>query len=290
MDKILLTGADGQLGLAVLSEYGDTVQFVKTDLTSHGDVRALDIADNAAVLKLVMDEKPDIIINCAALTDVDGCEKQVDLAYQVNALGPRNLAIAASEVGAKFVHISTDYVFSGTDSYPISEFETPAPISTYGLTKYEGEKMVKTFADRWFILRTAWMYGEGKNFVRTMLKLSETRDEISVVDDQIGSPTSAKALAKVIRQLVNTSEYGIYHATCEGSVSWADFAEKIFELAGKSTKVIKVSSKEYKELNPDSADRPPFSRLDNHMMRLIGIDPMPDWEDAIEDYLKDESR
>lgn len=289
MKKILLTGCMGQLGRALQSEYGDSVQFILTDVGSAvGDdaaYRALDIADTKQVMELVRNEKPDVIINCAAATNVDGCETDKDFAFRVNTLGPRNLAIAAESIGAKLIHISTDYVFPGTNPAPLNEFEEAGPVSAYGKTKYEGEQMVKAFSTRWFILRTAWLYGEGKNFVRTMLALAEKYEEITVVNDQIGSPTSTRELAKVIHKLEPTEQFGLYHATCEGSVSWAGFAEEIFRLAGKETKVIPVSSEEYKKKNPNSADRPAYSILDNYMLRLIGMEPMADWHEAIKEYL-----
>ncbi|MBQ4463868.1 MAG: dTDP-4-dehydrorhamnose reductase [Eubacterium sp.] len=288
MKKILLTGCKGQLGRAVRKEYGDEVSFILTDFADDGEVRALDITDMEAVLGMVRSGKPDVIINCAAMTNVDGCETDFETAFRVNALGPRNLAIASMEVGAKVIHISTDYVFPGTDPEPLMESARPDPISAYGRSKLWGEDYVRQFSDRWFILRTAWLYGDGKNFVRTMLKLSESHDEISVVDDQFGSPTSADELARVIHRLEPTHLYGVYHATCEGSVSWAVFAEEIFRKFGRTTKVRHVSSREYKKMNPASADRPPFSILDNAMLRMQGMEPMSDWKDAFATWVAKE--
>ncbi|MBO4394727.1 MAG: dTDP-4-dehydrorhamnose reductase [Eubacterium sp.] len=288
MRKILLTGCSGQLGHALQAEYGDEVKFILTDMAGvidnvPGGI-ALDISDAAQVHDLVMSERPDVIINCAAITNVDGCETNYDAAYRVNALGPRNLAASANDINAKLIHISTDYVFSGTDPNPMTESEIPDPISAYGQSKLAGEQYVRQFSNRWFMLRTAWLYGEGKNFVQTMLRLSETHDEVSVVNDQFGSPTSAVELARVIHRLEPTTCYGLYHATCEGQVCWADFAMKIFELAGKSTRVIPISSMEYKKRNPESAARPPFSILENEMLRMNGFPPMQDWEAAIVEY------
>ena len=286
MKKILLTGCQGQLGRAVQEVYGDEVSFILTDCLEEGTIRSLDITDMDAVLEMVRSEKPDVIINCAAMTNVDGCETDFETAFRVNALGPRNLAVASTEVQAKLFHMSTDYVFPGTDSRPLNEFSTPAPISAYGRSKLWGEEYVRHFASKWFILRTAWLYGEGKNFVRTMLKLSENHEEISVVDDQFGSPTSADELAKLIHRLEPTQFYGIYHATCEGSINWAGFAEEIFRQFGKTTKVNHVSSQEYKKMNPASADRPPFSILDNAMLRMQGIEPMKDWKEAFTEWVR----
>lgn len=287
MKKILVTGCNGQLGRAVRKEYaGEEVTFINTDVTEGEGVLALDITDVDAVMELVRREKPDVIINCAAHTNVDLCEKQWDSAYRINAIGPRNLSIAARAVGAKMIHVSTDYVFEGNGKRPYTEFDAPNPISAYGKTKLEGERFVQAFADRYFILRTAWLYGEGKNFVKTMLRLAETHDEVSVVEDQVGSPTSAVELARMIHYLEKTDNYGIFHATCEGDTNWADFAETIFKKAGKVTKVRHVSSEEYAKMNPASAKRPAYSILDNYMLRLTGDYRMADWQDALDEYMK----
>ncbi|MBR2275630.1 MAG: NAD(P)-dependent oxidoreductase, partial [Lachnospiraceae bacterium] len=161
MKKILVTGCNGQLGRAVRAEYGDEAEFILTDVVDGQGIRRLDISRVDEVVEAVRSLKPDVIINCAAATNVDGCETDPDFAYRVNAIGPRNLAIAATETGAKLIHISTDYVFPGTNPNPLNEFEEPGPISAYGRTKYAGERFVKQFAKRWFILRTAWLYGDG---------------------------------------------------------------------------------------------------------------------------------
>lgn len=282
MKKILITGCNGQLGRALRKEYAqENVEFINTDVAGEGIV-PLDITSVEAVLSLVEKEKPDVIINCAAHTNVDACESQWDLAYQINAIGPRNLAIAAEKTGAKLIHVSTDYVFPGTCPKPLTEFDAPGPISAYGKTKYEGELFVKEFSRRHFILRTAWLYGEGKNFVKTMLKLAESHEEITVVSDQFGSPTSAVELAKMIHFLEPTENYGTYHATCEGQCSWADFAVEIFKRAGKNTKVKYITTEEYNS----PAKRPAYSILDNYMLRLMAGDKfkMADWKDALDAY------
>lgn len=282
MKKILITGCNGQLGRALRKEYAqENVEFINTDVAGEGIV-PLDITSVEAVLSLVEKEKPDVIINCAAHTNVDACESQWDLAYQINAIGPRNLAIAAEKTGAKLIHVSTDYVFPGTCPKPLTEFDAPGPISAYGKTKYEGELFVKEFSRKHFILRTAWLYGEGKNFVKTMLKLAETHEEITVVSDQFGSPTSAVELAKMIHFLEPTENYGTYHATCEGQCSWADFAVEIFKRAGKNTKVKYITTEEYNS----PAKRPAYSILDNYMLRLVAGDKfkMADWKDALDAY------
>jgi dTDP-4-dehydrorhamnose reductase len=281
--KIMVTGCNGQLGRAIKQVYeNDTnTQILGTDVPD------LDITDLNAVRAYVREKVPNAIINCAAATNVDGCEKDTDLAYRINAIGPRNLAIAANENDIPLVHISTDYVFPGDGSRPYIEFDETAPKSAYGRTKLAGEHFVQQFAKRWYIVRTAWLYGEGKNFVRTMLSLAEKNDTIGVVDDQVGNPTSALELARAIKVLLPTDQYGIYHGTCEGICSWADFTEEIFRLKGVSTKVEHISSEEYKRRFPASADRPAYSALDNYMFRLNLDYRFADWKDALKEYLAD---
>lgn len=276
MKKILVTGCNGQLGRAIQKEYeNDEAMLVCTD------VQDLDIADNAQVMEFVRELQPDVIMNCAAYTAVDACEDAWDLAYKINAIGPRNLAIAADAVGAKLMHISTDYVFEGNGTRPYTEFDDVHPVSAYGKTKLEGELFVKQFTKRFFIIRTAWFYGDGKNFVKTMLRLAENHTEVSVVKDQFGSPTSAAELAKVMHLLEPTENYGLFHGTCEGSCSWADFAAEIFRLAGKETKVNYITTEEY----GSATKRPAYSVLDNYMLRLTMDYQMADWQSAIREYL-----
>lgn len=287
MKKILVTGCNGQLGRAVRAVYAEEdVEFINTDVAEAEGSRALDITDVNAVCSLVEEAKPDVIINCAAHTNVDACETQWDAAYRINALGPRNLSIAAAKTGAKLIHVSTDYVFEGNGTKPYTEFDEIHPISAYGKTKAEGERFVRDFAGKYFIFRTAWLYGDGKNFVKTMLRLSESHDEVSVVEDQQGSPTSALELARAIHHFEPTENYGIFHATCEGATNWADFAEEIFARAGKKTKVRHVTSEEYARMNPASAKRPAYSILENYMMKLTGDYRMADWRDALDEYMK----
>ena len=288
MKKVLVTGCNGQLGRAIQKEYAGDVTFILTDVAEGEGITSLDITDIDAVMSLVLNEKPDVIINCAALTNVDGCEKMWDLAYKINAIGPRNLAIAATAVGAKLVHVSTDYVFAGTERTPRTEFDTPDPISAYGKTKLEGEQFVRQFAEKFFILRTAWLYGDGKNFVKTMVRVAKTHDEVSVVCDQFGSPTSAVELAKMIHFLEGTDNYGIFHATCEGETNWAEFTEAFYAKLGITAKVNHITSEEYARMNPEAAKRPAYSNLDNYMLRLTTNQfAMANWEDALDVYLKD---
>lgn len=284
--KILLTGADGQLGRAIQNEYGDSADFVLTGLSANGNIQSLDISDLDAVMEAVSGEHPDMIINCAAYTNVDGCETNTEEAYKANAIGPRNLAIASNETGIRLIHVSTDYVFPGNGNVPYTEFDPVGPKSAYGRSKLAGEEFVQNLTSRYFILRTAWLYGDGKNFVKTMVNASKTRDEVSVVMDQRGTPTTTMELARMIHYLAGSQEYGLYHATCEGDSNWADFTQEIYSQLGISTRVNKVTSEEYKAMNPKSADRPKFSILDNSMLRLTRASfSMKDWKDALIEYL-----
>lgn len=278
MKKIIVTGCNGQLGRAVNLEFQNNleVEFVNTD------VGELDITNIDMVMELAREVKPYAIINCAAHTGVDACEDEWDKAYKINAIGPRNLSIAASETGAKMIHVSTDYVFNGKADRPYTEFDKPDPQGAYGVTKLVGENMVRDFADRYFILRTAWLYGDGKNFVKTMLRLSENNDKVRVVGDQMGSPTSAKELAAAIAQLIFTENYGIFHATCEGSCSWAQFAEEIFKMAGKKTVVEAITTEEFGAKAP----RPAYSILENYMLKLTTDYRFADWHDALDVYMR----
>ena len=277
MKRILVTGCNGQLGRAINEEYkNDNVTLINTD------VAELDITKVDEVLSFVEKERPDVIINCAAHTNVNACETQFDLAFLINAIGPRNLSIAASKIGAKMIHVSTDYVFDGSAIEPYTEFSPVAPLGAYGKTKLAGENFVKQISAKYFIIRTAWLYGDGKNFVKTMLTLGEERGEVGVVADQIGSPTSAKELAKMIHVLEPTENYGVFHGTCEGYCSWADFAEKIFEYAGMDVKVNRLTTDQY----PTPAKRPAYSVLDNYMLRMTTDFTFAHWEDALKEYMK----
>lgn len=279
MVKIFITGSKGQLGRALNAFYSgrSDIELINTD------VNDLDITDEEAVLRKVLETNPDIIINCAAYTKVDDCEEHEDEAYQINAAGIRNLCRAANKAGAAIVHISTDYVFDGEKKMPYVESDAYAPQSAYGRTKMAGEQMVRQIAEKYFIVRTAWLYGEGKNFVDTMLQLSESRDCVRVVSDQFGTPTSAEELVKVINLLIQSDRYGIYHATCEGSCNWAEFAKEIFRLCGRDTKVGPVTTEEYGA----KAKRPAYSVLENRRLADEFGYRMQDWKPALEKYLSD---
>ncbi|MBO4309917.1 MAG: dTDP-4-dehydrorhamnose reductase [Lachnospiraceae bacterium] len=277
MFKLLITGGNGQLGRAINNLYADRedIECINTD------VGELDITNLEEVIEFVDKCRPYAIVNCAAHTAVDLCEDQVDAAYKINAIGPRNLSIAAEKFGCKIMQISTDYVFSGNASRPYTEFDAPAPQGVYGASKLAGENFVKEFSSKYFIIRTAWLYGDGKNFVKTMLRLAEERDEIGVVYDQVGSPTSTFELAKAMDSLLFTDNYGTFHGTCEGTCSWADFAEEIFRLAGKNVKVNRLTSDQY----PAKAKRPAYSVLDNYMFRITNGFMFADWHDALKEYM-----
>lgn len=279
MKKIIITGCNGQLGREMNRFYAENtdIELINTD------VEELDITNVDAVMKLAKEVKPYAIVNCAAYTAVDACETNQDIAFKVNTIGPRNLAIAARETGAKILHVSTDYVFDGTKETPYYESDPICPQSVYGSTKAEAEKMVQQMADRFYILRTAWLYGDGKNFAKTMLRLAETNDMVKVVGDQFGTPTSAYELTKGIDSLLFTDNYGLFHATCEGSCNWAEFAAEIFRLAGKDTKVQAITTEEYGA----PANRPAHSVLENYMFKMTNGYMFADWHDAIEKYLKE---
>lgn len=272
--KIVVTGAKGQLGKEVTRQ-GGKHELILTDYDT------LDITDGKAVLHFMQEVKPEAVIHCAAYTNVDGAENDVDGAFRVNVIGSQNMAAGCLETGAKMIYISTDYVFDGQSQTPYREFDQTNPQSVYGMTKWQGEQLVKEILGRHYILRTAWLYGDGNNFVRTMLKLAETNGTLRVVQDQVGTPTSTVDLTKAIFRLLDSEAYGTYHGTCQGSASWYEFACEIFRQAGKQVEVIPVTTEEF----PRPAKRPAFSLLDNYMLRMTVGDPMRSWQEALQEYL-----
>ena len=273
--KIMITGAYGMLG----SDLREVLKNFELIATGSKD---LDISDEEKVMDLICEKSPDLVINAAAYTAVDDCESHYDEAYAVNAIGPKNLAIACRKQDIPLVHISTDYVFDGNKRTPLIETDKLGPQSAYGKTKLEGEKFIQENTDKYFILRTAWLYGlHGNNFVMTMLDLAETHDEITVVNDQIGSPTYSLDLAVAITNLLHSDKYGIYHVTNEGECSWYDFAKLIFELSNLDVNVIPVSTEEF----PRPAPRPHYSVLDNKKWNASGFVPMRDYKEALGAYL-----
>lgn len=292
--KVLITGAKGQLGTELRSclangrtHMGPLPERLLRATVLATDVDTLDITNRHDVDAYVHRHAPDVIISCAAYTNVDGCEANPDDAFRVNALGPRNLAMAAEEVGAKIIHVSTDYVFRGDASAPVSECEQPAPISVYGKTKLLGEQYVQSLSTRYFIVRTAWLYGKvGKNFVKTMVNAGKKLGSLEVVNDQLGNPTNAADLAHYLLQLAVTKEYGVYHCTGEGVCSWYDFAAEIIRLAGVSATVSPCTSAAYKAKHPEAADRPAYSALDNRMLRCTLGGTMRGWKEALASFFE----
>lgn len=275
--KILVTGYNGQLGYDVVKR-GE-----KQGLEMQGiGMEDLDITNEAAVYEFVDKVKPDAIIHCAAYTAVDKSEDDKELCWNVNVEGTKYLATAAKKLNAKFVYISTDYVFDGEGTHAFVETDTPNPVGYYGLTKYEGEKVVRSLIDNNFIVRISWVFGiNGNNFIKTMLRLGETRNELNVVGDQIGSPTYTYDLARLLIDMVVTEKYGTYHATNEGFCSWAEFAEEIFEIAGQDVKVNSITTEEY----PTRAVRPKNSRMSKQKLIDNGFEPLQDWKKATKHYI-----
>ena len=275
--KILITGAKGMLAKAVINKLKDENQLICTDS------QELDITDKNMVMEYVEKEKPEYIINCAAYTAEDKAEEEEELAEKVNSEGPKNLAIAADKYNCILVHISTDYVFNGDldINKTYKENDKTLPVTVYGKTKKEGEDNIIQNSSKYYILRTAWLYGEGNNFVRTMLKLSKEKEELNVVNDQHGSPTYTEDLASIIKQIIDKKiPYGIYHTTNIGYTTWFDFTKKIFELSNISCKVNPVTSEEF--VRP--AKRPKNSKLSKDKILEEGI-TIPDWEDGLKRYL-----
>lgn len=292
--RVLITGCKGQLGSELQrqiatgsSEIGPIPACYADAQIDAIDLDDLDISDYHAVdAWFATHALYDIVINCAAMTNVDGCEKNFSQAFDVNALGPMNLARACAKQDATFVHVSTDYVFPGTSETPCTEYDVPAPISAYGRSKLAGEGLALAANPKTFIVRTAWLYGyTGRNFVKTMLGLAAKYDSVTVVDDQRGNPTSAADLAHEILVLAVTDGYGVYHCTNEGTCSWADFSQAIMEGAGMGCRVDRCTSADWKRMHPESADRPAFSSLENvHLAATVGNHMRP-WREALISYL-----
>lgn len=275
--KILVTGYTGQLGYDV----------VKNGLARGLNMigigsKELDISRAEDVSTYIAKVSPDAIIHCAAYTAVDKAEDDRETCRRVNVEGTRNLILAAHKLNIKFMYISTDYVFSGTGETPYSETDLPNPIGYYGRTKYEGEQLVKQLLSDWFIVRISWVFGlNGSNFVKTMLRLAETRKELNVVGDQYGSPTYTVDLAGLIIDMIQSNKYGIYHASNEGFCSWADFAGEIFQRNNKDIKINKIITEEF----PTRAVRPKNSRMSKDKLVENGFSKLPDWKDAVKRYL-----
>lgn len=272
--KVLVTGAGGQLG----QELSDILPGRACEVVALSR-EELDITDPSSVGQAVERHSPEVVVNAAAYTNVDGCETEVETAYAINSLGPRNLARFCERQRCELVHVSTNYVFDGCSDRPYEPFDLPNPISVYGRTKLAGEDYVKHLSTRWYVVRTAGVYGRGNNFVRTMLRLVGERPELRIKDDEFVSPTYAQDLAHGIASLIGTGDYGVYHLTNSGSCSWHEFARKIFELAGIGGKVTSVPSSEY----PLPAARPA-----NGVLSALGSPRLRHWREALADYLESE--
>lgn len=275
--KILITGSDGMLGHDLIEVLKDNHELILTNSKS------LDITDRNHVMDFIFENKPDIVINSAAYTNVDGCEENHETAFNINGEGVRNLALGCRNIDCPLVHISTDYVFNGESTVPWVEDDEVGPISVYGKSKLKGEEAILEILDEFFIIRTAWLYGiNGGNFPKTMLELAENHSEITVVYDEVGSPTYTLDLAKAISQLIETDYYGIYHITNSGSCSWCEFARYIFETAQKDVKVIPVTASEFARPAP----RPHYSVLANKRWMDKGFKPLRNYKYAVKEYIE----
>lgn len=276
--RILVTGVKGQLGHDVVNE------LAKRGHTPIGvDVEEMDITDASAVEKEMKKEPLDAVIHCAAYTAVDAAEDNREICMRVNAEGTRNIARVCRELDLKMVYISTDYVFDGEGERPWEPDDPRDPLNVYGESKYQGELAVEEYLEKYFTVRIAWVFGvNGKNFIKTMLRLAESQKEINVVNDQIGSPTYTYDLAVLLADMVETEKYGRYHATNEGLCTWYEFAKEIFRQAGVDIRVNPVSSDEF----PAKAKRPHNSRMDKRKLAQNGFRPLPPWQDALKRYLE----
>ena len=283
--KILVTGVKGQLGYDCVRE-----------LTERGytnvkgiDIDDLDLTKEEDVKKYINEYKPDVVMHNAAWTAVDKAEEMPDKVYEVNALAPKYIAEACKEINAKMVYISTDYIFNGLGDKPFNVNDPKEGLSVYGKTKSQGEDFVTSTIDKYFIVRISWVFGKnGNNFVKTMLKLANMgKNELNVVADQIGSVTYTYDLSKLLCDMIETEKYGIYHATNEGYISWAEFAEEIFRQSKKEVKVNYVTTEEYLKMVPQQAKRPLNSRMSKESLDKAGFKRLPDWKNALSRYLKE---
>ena len=288
--KILITGANGQLGSELINilksgkcALGEIPDILKNCEIAAFDVLELDITNTENVINTIKTEKPEIVINCAAYTNVDGAQDDCQTALNVNSNGVENLVKGCKTVNAKFVHISTDYVFDGKATTPYTESDEINPVSVYGKTKALGEKAAAEY-DKAFIVRTAWLYGKtGKNFVKTILKLSSERENISVVNDQQGTPTNAEDLSFNILNLCVSENFGLYHCTGEGCCTWYDFACEIVALSKNNCKVNPCTTAEFKT----KAQRPEYSVLENKALKDAQINFMRPWKTSLKDFIKE---
>ncbi|CAN7184183.1 dTDP-4-dehydrorhamnose reductase [Rossellomorea sp. LjRoot5] len=277
--KVLVTGYNGQLGYDVVKE--GKRQGIEIFGTTSVD---LDITNRSMVTNFINDLKPDVIIHCAAYTEVDKAEDDREKCWEVNVNGTKNLVDATRGINSKFMYISTDYVYEGVGKVPYVESDNPNPHCYYGLTKYEGEKVVQSAIGNFFIVRISWVFGiKGNNFIKTMLRLAEARQELNVVGDQYGSPTYTVDLARLLLEIIKTNQYGIYHASNEGFCNWADFAREIFKLSERQVKVNSITTEQY----PTRAKRPKNSRMSKKKLSDNGFTPLPSWENALNRFFKE---
>jgi dTDP-4-dehydrorhamnose reductase len=274
--KVLIIGSEGMLG-------HDLVDILSAEHEiSTTTIYTLDITDIDKTIETVGNINPDVVIHAAAFTDVDVSESKADLAYQVNSLGTRNVAVACKETDSALVYICTDYVFDGTKGSPYYEYDQTNPLGVYGKTKHLGEVYIRDLLNRFYIVRTSWLYGyHGPNFITTMLKLAETHDSISVVGDQIGSPTYTVDLAKAIANLIKKPAYGIYHVTNSEHCSWFEYAQLIFEIAGKKVELNPVTTEEF----GSPAPRPKYSVLENYNWKMEGFPKIRSYKEALREYM-----
>lgn len=278
--KILITGSKGQLGHDLMNEFDKRgVEYIGVD------VAEMDITDAKACRQVITEAKPDAVIHCAAYTAVDAAEDNVELCRKINAEGTKNIAEVCRDLDVKLMYISTDYVFNGEGVRPWEPDDHREPLNIYGLTKYEGEVYIERLVKKYFTVRIAWVFGvNGKNFIKTMLRLGKEKGAVSVVNDQIGSPTYTYDLARLLADMIETEEYGRYHATNEGLCSWYEFACEIFRQAGMdNVRVTPVDSSQF----PARAKRPKNSRMAQSKLVEKGFTPLPTWQDALGRYLKE---
>jgi dTDP-4-dehydrorhamnose reductase len=276
--RIVIAGANGQLGQ-------DLVRRFSANHEVYGFGRGeLDVTNLEQAIQVIHDVRPDVVVNAAAYTAVDRAETEVDQAYAVNAFGARNLAMVSERVGAKYCFVSTDYVFDGHGQTPYREYDLTNPQGVYGKSKRAGEELVASFSTRYFVVRTSWLYGAfGGNFVKTMLKLGKEGKRLTVVDDQVGSPTYTVDLADFLAELITTEKFGIYHASNTGSCSWYEFAKAIFEEAGMEVDLHPCTTEEF----PRPAPRPAYSVMDHMSIRINGLKEFRPWRDALKAFLQE---
>ncbi len=274
--KLFITGGKGMLGRTLQRRFQQHELFV-------ADLPDVDITDGKGVALAMAAFKPNVVIHCAAMTQVDACETNVDAAYRINALGSANVARAAAQHGARIIAISTDYVFDGQSNRPYHEFDMTAPRTVYGASKRAGEEAVQHHCPDHTILRIAWLYGEtGPSFVHTMLKLgAQTGTPLKIVNDQVGNPTSTDAVAELILHLIDEPLPGVVHGSCEGEATWFEFAHAIFERTGLKREIVPCTTADF----PRPASRPANSRLEKRMLRLAGFPLMPHWQESLERFI-----